>query len=424
MEQEETYQKNIHNLEVLSHHFYDSTIRHPPFDPIKKIRYRNKVNVVFGFNETDEMIIGVYRETGSRILHPVYNKKFASNLSIQISNCIQEWVNKYSRYPVYHFERNEGLWRNITIRENNTGQVMLIFHVHQHPDIEQWKEMEFPRLIEYLSQKSHEIQTQIPNESAEIPFEFVSVYYQITNTNREMTRYDPYFWVWGEKKIVEEFQLESTSTFIRKRFFISPGAFFQIHHATASKIYYTLYKWIKHNMEENYQQDRNTILWDLCCGTGIISIYLQELFTKCIGIDSNPYGIEDALENIQLNEYNPDKFEYICAKVEQIFDSLLIKNIEFWRNSTGYIVINPPRRGLYSIVLNSIYRLTREMDIPSIYYVSCSIETLKRDLDYLKNLEMREADGIQYQMKQMITINQFPGTEHSEVIVELRKTMI
>jgi tRNA/tmRNA/rRNA uracil-C5-methylase (TrmA/RlmC/RlmD family) len=80
-----------------------------------------------------------------------------------------------------------------------------------------------------------------------------------------------------------------------------------------------------------------------------------------------------------------------------------------------YIVVNPPRRGLYPIVLDTIHQMTSEIDVPAIYYISCCVETLKRDLDCF----MRRND--RYYIYQYITINQFPGTEHSEVIVELRK---
>jgi tRNA/tmRNA/rRNA uracil-C5-methylase (TrmA/RlmC/RlmD family) len=221
-----------------------------------------------------------------------------------------------------------------------------------------------------------------------------------------MTRYDVHHHQWGDKYLVEQMN--------NKMFRISPGAFFQVNYLAGRQIYRTLQNWIEANP---HYQSKDSILWDLCCGTGIISIHLAELFSHCVGIDSNDEGIQDAKWNVRANKYDPEKMEYITGKVEEVFRELY----QTRRSATtpkGCIVINPPRRGIYPIVISTIHRMIEEMDIPSIYYISCYAESLRRDLDMMfHNPRMKE----QYWLKQLITIDQFPGTEHSEIIVEIAK---
>lgn len=463
-------EKDQHNRDILHAHFQHDTypIFHEPYQSPQQRRYRNKVNVVFGKQQNmktgrDEVMVGVYHEKGSRLLRPIYKKEIASNLAVQVSKYIEDWVRKYSQYEVYDFLKNEGLWRNFTIRENHHRQVMIIFHIHKHPDFERWLIMEFPLLIQHIYLKSRQLESDIPQYSSadslsnlnqdrssesngslidfittlssssrsgsgsgsetdsstdadeeyvvpEIPFELVSVYYQLSDTNREMMRNDEFQYFWGDHYMLENFSINEKD----KNFAISPGAFFQINYYTAKKIYQTLANWIMSHPQYQLARDTGTPmnLWDLCCGTGIISIYLGDLFDHCIGIDCNSYGIEDANRNVRLNSYNSDKYRYICGKVEEVFADIYQSTP---REGKSFIVINPPRRGLYPIVLDTIDRMTREINVPSIYYISCCVETLKRDLDYFA------AKNTNYQVYQYITIDQFPGTDHSEVIVELRK---
>jgi tRNA/tmRNA/rRNA uracil-C5-methylase (TrmA/RlmC/RlmD family) len=466
----ETIRKDQFNQHYLQSYLKRANI-HGPYNSPKRQHYRNKLNVVFGRDaETNEVMVGVYREKGNRVLRPIHEKILASNLTIQISQYIGDWVSKYSQYDVYNFETNSGLWRNFTIRENHYRQVMIIFHVHQHSDLSRWLVMELPLLIQHLYLKARELESDITqystsdlvdvnsntgdkpldkllretysssgsdsetsgsgsgsgseNESLkmEIPFELISVYYQVSNTTREMTRNDEFQYVWGDHYLLETMNFRDTM----KSFAISPGAFFQINYYTAKKIYHTLAHWILNHPEYRHSgMNTESYLWDLCCGTGIISIYLGDLFDHCIGIDNNSYGIEDANRNVVLNDYNSAKYQYICGRVEDVFSDIYRTtkettvdadaSAETVKEKKTWIVVNPPRRGLYPIVLDTIDRMTREMNVPAIYYISCSVETLKRDLDCFM------AKNDQYLVYQYITINQFPETEHSEVMIELRK---
>ena len=452
----EIIQKNAKNISVLLPHFTMServetevahdeenamTIIHPPWNFGKKIRYRNKTNLVFGMGNSEhgvmplQKMVGVYRHTGSRILEPVERRDWASKLCIQFARYLTVWINNHSQYDVYDYDKNEGLWRCFTLRETRHNDVMLIIHINRHPELDRWMELEFPLVIQYLSNIGAQLRDQIQqfaptpdisdssssssssssnsasdDDEEEIPFDLKSVYYQITESSKEMTRYDEHFHQWGDEFMVEHMD--------DKVFRISPGAFFQVNYLSGRHIYRTLRNWITANPHYSGGADNNTILWDLCCGTGIISIYLGELFSRCVGIDSNEFGIDDAKWNAKMNKYTTNQMEFITGKVEEVFASVYQSHSSASKSTKGCIVINPPRRGIYPVVMRTIHRMTQEQDIPSIYYISCYAESLKRDLDVFFGLPgMRE----KYWVKQMITIDQFPGTDHSEVIIEISK---
>ena len=113
-------------------------------------------------------------------------------------------------------------------------------------------------------------------------------------------------------------------------------------------------------------------------------------------------NIRMANKNKELNKIKNVKF--INDRVENVFKDL-IKSNPF--NKT--VIINPPRRGLYQSVLDE---LNNNMTyINQIIYISCNAESLRNDLSKL-NLNGKE-------IKHIMPINQFPNTDHYEVIVNI-----
>ena len=71
------------------------------------------------------------------------------------------------------------------------------------------------------------------------------------------------------------------------------------------------------------------------------------------------------------------------------------------------VTLNPPRSGASATVLSQI----AELGPRRVIYVSCSPETLARDLDILK--------GVGYKMRRAQPVDMFPQTPHVETVVEL-----
>ena len=132
------------------------------------------------------------------------------------------------------------------------------------------------------------------------------------------------------------------------------------------------------------------------------SILLSKYFKNIYAIDSNEINIKRGKRNQELNKITNINFVLgnIQDKVEDIFYRQIGKKT---------LIVNPPRRGLYNIVLECINNYMTQFK--QIIYVSCNAESLKRDLDKL--------DFGNKKVRNIIPINQFPNTEHYEIIVNI-----
>lgn len=78
------------------------------------------------------------------------------------------------------------------------------------------------------------------------------------------------------------------------KFRVSPFAFFQVN----TNVFEKMLKLI----EDFTQINENTVVFDICCGTGAIGICLSAKAKKVIGIEIVESAIENAKENIKLND--------------------------------------------------------------------------------------------------------------------------
>lgn len=185
--------------------------------------------------------------------------------------------------------------------------------------------------------------------------------------------------------------------FIREKindlvFNISPKSFFQVNYETSKCLY---------NKILNYIDNYNTII-DLYCGTGTITMLLSKKCKKVIGIEVVKDAINDAKDNLILNNVN--NVEFICDKVENKIDA--VKKLD-----VDVIVMDPPRSGSDRKTLKSIL----DIEPKKIIYVSCNPVTLARDYNILKE---------KYELKEISAFDMFPQTIHVEslCLLELKNS--
>lgn len=77
------------------------------------------------------------------------------------------------------------------------------------------------------------------------------------------------------------------------KFSVSPNAFFQVNTKGAEVLYGIIRDWADVN-------DQSIVL-DICCGTGSISLFLAKSIKKVIGIEMEASAVEDAIKNRDLN---------------------------------------------------------------------------------------------------------------------------
>ncbi|XP_034688049.1 zinc finger CCCH domain-containing protein 24 isoform X3 [Vitis riparia] len=97
------------------------------------------------------------------------------------------------------------------------------------------------------------------------------------------------------------------------RFCISPTAFFQVNTLAAEKLYSLAGDWAGLGPD--------TLLFDVCCGTGTIGLTLAHRVGMVVGIEMNASAVSDAQRNAELNGIENCRF--VCAKAEDVMGSLL-----------------------------------------------------------------------------------------------------
>ncbi|MBT5855569.1 23S rRNA (uracil(1939)-C(5))-methyltransferase RlmD [bacterium] len=144
---------------------------------------------------------------------------------------------------------------------------------------------------------------------------------------------------------------------------------------------------------------KTDVIWDLYSGTGSLSIYLAQKAKYLIGIESHPEAIKNAKKNALVNSISNTKF--IEGDVEAILPTL--------QDPCDGVIVDPPRKGLTPTIIKSLL----ELDPPKLLYVSCSPESLVRDLKGLCS------NG--YQIKAVELVDLFPQTYHVETLVMLER---
>lgn len=172
-------------------------------------------------------------------------------------------------------------------------------------------------------------------------------------------------------------------------FKISPLSFFQVNTIGAEKLYDVV--------KEFADLSGNESVLDLYCGTGTIGMYLSGNAKSVVGIEINKDAINDANNNVSLNNINNCK--YICDDVGRA-----LKNY----NDIDLIIVDPPRNGLSVKALNDIINVSSK----KIIYISCDPATLARDLNILKET---------YDVKKIKLVDMFPNTYHCESITILER---
>jgi 23S rRNA (uracil1939-C5)-methyltransferase len=178
------------------------------------------------------------------------------------------------------------------------------------------------------------------------------------------------------------------------KFSFSPQAFIQNHPEQSLSIYRSI---VNHAKNLN----ANNIL-DLYCGIGISTLLLANQGFKVTGVETNEEAVNRAQKNAADNNLS-QKVQFIKADVQNILGKLLK------REHAQLIIVNPPRTGLDSSVVQALLKEAP----PSILYISCMPPTLARDLKPFTE------NG--YELRPVEAYDMFPQTAHVETLALLQR---
>ncbi|MDX2246850.1 MAG: 23S rRNA (uracil(1939)-C(5))-methyltransferase RlmD [Bacteroidia bacterium] len=296
-------------------------------------------------------------------------------LQIPVINEIRNELRSYARnqnLSFYNIRDNTGFLRNIVFRTSvSSGELMIILVVNgdDRAEIEpvlSHLENTFPMITDFIWVDNHKVNSVY----ADLPFH-----------------------VWKGKPYITErlgefdFRIRATS-------------FFQTNSKQAAVLYGVVKSFLASILPAG--KNRFHTLYDLYSGTGSIGIFVSDLAEKIVGIEYVRAAVEDAWENVRINNLE-NQFSFYAGDMKDLLtDELIAKE-----GRPEVIIADPPRQGMAPQVVKKI----REMAPEYIIYVSCKPATQARDLEMLDDL---------YEVIKIQPVDMFPQTAHVENVALLR----
>lgn len=327
--------------------------------------YRNKVHVVLsrermaGKSGRGEIVAGIYEEDSHRVV-PVEECLLHDAYANEIIKSIVD-IMKKGKFEPYDEDRGTGSIRHILIRRGHvTKETMVVVVTGTRV---------FPgnkNFIKELIKRHPDITTMVHN---------------VNDKRTSMVLGQ------NQKTLYGKGYIEDMLCGLRFR--ISPKSFYQINSVQTELLY--------GKAIEFADLKGNETVIDAYCGIGTISMVAAKAAGRVIGVELNKDAVKDAKINARIND---------------------IKNVEFYNDDAGKfmertteridtVFIDPPRSGSDEKFLESLIRLKPE----KIIYVSCNVETQRRDLGVLSK------GG--YKVEKACAVDLFPGTKHVETVVLL-----
>ena len=288
------------------------------------------------------------------------------HLQKEPSNAIRLFVKQFCMdhgYEFYNIRENRGFFRNMFVRTNDKGDVMLILCFSQ------------PRM--------EDIHALLDAVSARFP-EISSLWYIVNEKlNDSISDLSPVLYK-GEDAIYET--MEGLS------FKIGPKSFYQTNSEQAYRLY---------SVARDFAAlTGNEVVYDLYTGTGTIAQFVSGKAAKVVGIEYVPEAIEDAKDNAKRNGITNCSF--FAGDMKDVLNEAFISK----HGRPDVIILDPPRAGIHPDVAKVILGAAPGRMV----YVSCNPASQARDLAILSE---------KYRITAVQPVDMFPHTMHVENVVAL-----
>ncbi len=336
----------------------------PPAPSAKPFGYRTTAKLVIS-GRFASPVIGIYRRNSHQVMdigdcplhHPLVNR---------IALAVREGIIK-GKVPIHNPKTRNGLLRYLAVRISELeNRAMVVFVTSE-------------RSYNEIHHLAKHLQAKVPE---------VTVVCQNVNSSAGNV-------IMGDRDYFVTKQQTLTEAVGDVRFSISPRSFFQVNNDGARTIYGQVREWA--------ELAGNERVVDVYCGVGGISLYLAYGARDVIGFESVDAAVADAEKNARLNGLRNCRFEAGDA-------AELLAELQEDGGEVDLVVLNPPRKGCDEDVLKSAAGLNPQR----IIYVSCSPQTLARDLNILA--------GLGYATRAVQPVDMFPQTTHVENVALAERT--
>ncbi|RKP28159.1 S-adenosyl-L-methionine-dependent methyltransferase [Syncephalis pseudoplumigaleata] len=190
------------------------------------------------------------------------------------------------------------------------------------------------------------------------------------------------------------------------RFRLSATSFFQVNTKATEKLYSIVQEWCS-------LDNPQTILLDLCSGTGTIGITMASKVQRVIGIELCTEAVEAARLNAQLNECT--NVTYHCGKVEDHINDVLHHLPE---GAPIVAVLDPPRAGVHPSVISAVRQCKA---LHRIVFVACDAKQATKNFIDLCRPTSNRYCGQPFRLVRAKPVDLFPHTKHCEMVLEFTR---
>lgn len=284
--------------------------------------YRNKCEFSVGYSvqgkPTVGFMLGNFRAGVTAVEEPV-NCPNVSSIACKYALIFQEFLQN-SSLPLWNRLDNSGFWRQLTVREGRTpekvvdnseaniSEAMLVVQVCSVGFDDQLVCTELERMAQAFGAGSTANSPPLP-----LTVLVVQDHKGVSNVAPADAPLRPLSFANAESDANNAVELRIHDYISNLRFCISPTAFFQVNTLAAEKLYSLAGDW--------GGLGPDTLLFDICCGTGTIGLTLAHRVGMVVGIEMNASAVSDAQRNSEINGVKNCRF--VCAKAEDVMGSLL-----------------------------------------------------------------------------------------------------
>lgn len=338
---------------------------HPILSPQRLTNYRTTVRLTIA-GKYSEPYIGIFRRSSHDVIdlrdcpihHPLVNR---------VVEVVRRGITRL-RVPVYNPRSRMGLLRYLVVRVSEEEQKAMVVFVTSKRSFN-----EIHHLAKHVREQLPEVEVVSQN---------------VNNSEGNVIMGSTDHFLTPKHHLTERIGEVSLM--------ISPRSFLQVNRDGACLIYDRVAQWAQ-------LTGRETVL-DLYCGIGGIALTLARRAGRVIGVEVVEAAVEDARKNARMNGIANCTFE--AGDVAEQLEDLAEEG-----QRVDVVVLNPPRKGCEESVLRRVAALGPR----TLIYVSCSPQTLARDLNLLKSLG--------YICKEVQPVDMFPQTMHVENIARLEKVI-
>ncbi len=350
----------------------------PILGSVEEFEYRNKLE--FGFSNkrwltaeevktqldiADKNALGFHITGAFDKIYPIEHCHLMHPLHNEIRNAIRDYA-LAQHLTFYDLRNNVGLLRDMTLRNSNTDEWMLIMQFRLDHEGDEEKAM---ALLEHIAERFPQLTSimWVNNQKCNDTFGDLEVH------------------CFRGKDFIYE-RMEDLL------FKVGPKSFYQTNTEQAYRLYCVARDFAALTGDE--------LVYDLYTGTGTIANFVAHNARKVVGVEYVEDAIKDARVNSAVNGITNTVF-YAGDMKDILTDEFIAEN-----GRPDVIITDPPRAGMHEDVVNVILNARPQR----IVYVSCNPATQARDLQMMSE---------QYVVAKVQPVDMFPHTPHVENVVLL-----